>query len=95
MRVTNKYSSHIGLGELRVLPGETVELPKGYDENHPVVKYYLSRGWFVPADSTGERTDSSKSTGSVNVSADIAGGKSVAEKSKKDKEKAAGEISKE
>lgn len=47
MKVRNNYTTHLGLGGLRILPDETAELPKGYGENHPVVKYYISRGWLT------------------------------------------------
>lgn len=49
MKVRNNYTTHLGLGGLRILPDETAELPKGYGENHPVVKYYMSRGWLIVA----------------------------------------------
>lgn len=49
MKVRNNYSTHLGLGERRVLPDEVIDLSTlpGYDENHPVVKWYIARGWLV------------------------------------------------
>lgn len=59
MKVRNNYTTHLGLGKLRILPDETAELPKGYGENHPVVKYYISRGWLTVA---GKNTENGNET---------------------------------
>ncbi|GHU52697.1 hypothetical protein AGMMS49975_09040 [Clostridia bacterium] len=64
MRVKNKYTSHIGFGTIRILPGETAELPRGYGADHPTVKFYISRGWL---EIVGGKTEGEASSVTVNV----------------------------
>ncbi|MFG6334792.1 MAG: hypothetical protein K1W20_04875 [Lachnospiraceae bacterium] len=45
MTVRNNSLKIIGVGETSILPGETAELPAGYDKN-PVVLRYVARGVF-------------------------------------------------
>ena len=48
MFVKNIGAKVIGFGSLVLLPGEAgVELPRGYDENHPVVQFYIEKGFLV------------------------------------------------
>ena len=55
MKVKNNYTSHLGFGATRIVPGETAPLPEGYDNNHPVVAYYISRKWLkVVGDEKGD-----------------------------------------
>jgi hypothetical protein len=50
MKIRNKHTSAIGFGSVTVLPDTTGELPREFDANHPVLKYYISRGWVEIAD---------------------------------------------
>ena len=45
MRVKNNYTSHIGFGKMAMMPGAIEELPEGFDKNHPVVSFFLKKGW--------------------------------------------------
>ena len=47
MLYTNNHTKIIGFGTTAILPGETGKLPKGYDEKHPVVAFYISKGYLV------------------------------------------------
>jgi hypothetical protein len=69
MKVKNNYSSHLGFGDMRILPGETKELPKSYGGNHPLTKFYISKGWLTFIEGTDSADNSSVSA--VNVSIDI------------------------
>ncbi len=73
MKVKNKYTSHLGLGTIRVLPGETVELPKMYNENHPIIKWYISRGWLEIVDK-GISSDTNTNGSTVTITATINNG---------------------
>ncbi len=42
MKITNIGEKVIGFGSEFVLPGETKPLSAGFDENHPVVKFYIA-----------------------------------------------------
>ena len=55
MRVKNKYSSHLGFlkpdgKNLALMPGESSELPEGFDEKHPIVAFYIKKGWLEEVD---------------------------------------------
>ena len=52
MFVKNTGQKCIGLGDVTILPDETKELPKGYGENHPTVKFYLAKGWLTKAEAS-------------------------------------------
>ena len=47
MFAKNTCQKAIGFGSLILLPDETKELPAGFDENHPSVKFFLARGWLT------------------------------------------------
>ena len=47
MLVNNKHGKIIGAGSFTLLPGETGELPKGYDKDHPVIAFYFDKGYLV------------------------------------------------
>lgn len=49
MKIKNNSNKIIGIGEQSVLPGETAECPKNY-ENNPVVKKYIASGVFTRVD---------------------------------------------
>jgi hypothetical protein len=53
MKIRNKYTSTIGFGNLTVLPDTVSELPNGFSANHPVIQFYLTKGWIEVA---GEET---------------------------------------
>ena len=76
VKVKNNYSSHIGFGAMRILPGETEPLPTGYGLNHPVVQFYIRKKWLevvrekkkadepvLPAKVADENTDTGKTDG--------------------------------
>jgi hypothetical protein len=71
MKIRNLTTKAIGFGDITVLPDKTGETPKGFGKGHPVVDYYLSRGWIeeVGAASDGAGT----SGGAVNVGVGING----------------------
>jgi len=48
MYVQNKTSKPIGLGATIIVPDQVGELPEGFSENHPTVKYYIAKGWLAP-----------------------------------------------
>lgn len=48
MFVKNTGDKTIGFGTLILLPGDSNELPAGYDQKHPTVKFYIQRGWLTP-----------------------------------------------
>ncbi len=45
MKVKNLTVKPMGFGATIILPDEVGVLPQGYGEDHPTVKYYLSRNW--------------------------------------------------
>ena len=45
MFVSNTSVKPIGFGSLVLLPGAASELPEGFGEKHPVVKFYLKWGF--------------------------------------------------
>ena len=49
MELKNNSNKIIGIGEQSILPGDTAECPKGY-ENNPVVKKYIASGVFARVD---------------------------------------------
>jgi len=67
MKIKNNYTSHIGFGTVRILPGETLDmgaLPDGYDDKHPVIKFYISKGWLgVVGKPAASETDESEADG--------------------------------
>jgi hypothetical protein len=74
MKIKNNYTSRLGFGAARILPGETVDtssLPKGYNENHPLIKFYISNGWLKAVGDPDEKT---KNTSAVDVNVSVNGG---------------------
>ena len=53
LTVKNISAKIIGLGIERILPGQTVALPKEYGESHPTIKFYLDRGWLAKSSGGG------------------------------------------
>ena len=48
MKIKNNYTSHLGFGATRILPGEIIDIkdmPKGYGMNHPLIQWYISKKW--------------------------------------------------
>lgn len=45
MKVKNLTVKPMGFGSTIILPDDVGALPQGYDQDHPTVKYYLSRNW--------------------------------------------------
>lgn len=45
MKVKNLTVKPMGFGATIILPDDVGTLPQGYDQDHPTVKYYLSRNW--------------------------------------------------
>lgn len=45
MKVKNLTVKPMGFGSIIILPDDVGTLPQGYDQDHPTVKYYLSRNW--------------------------------------------------
>lgn len=45
MKVKNLTVKPMGFGSTIILPDDVGTLPQGYDQDHPTVKYYLSRNW--------------------------------------------------
>ena len=50
MNYKNTTTKPIGFGMTVMLPDEVAPLPPGYSKDHPVVKFYISKGWLVPCD---------------------------------------------
>ena len=49
MKIKNNSNKIIGIREQSILPGETAECPKGY-ENNPVIQKYIASGVFARVD---------------------------------------------
>ena len=47
MFVKNTGAKIIGFGTEYLVPGDSGELPKGYGETHPTIKYYIAKGWLT------------------------------------------------
>ena len=47
MKVYNASTKTIGLGEVILKPKESAHLPKGYGKEHPVVKFFMNKGWLI------------------------------------------------
>jgi len=46
MYVKNTSPKTIGFGgSMYLIPGDCGELPKGFDENHPTIKFYFKKKW--------------------------------------------------
>ena len=60
MFVKNTCKKAIGFGDLVLLPDESGQLPKGYDENHELVKFYIAKGWLEKA--KGKKTEPTPTT---------------------------------
>ena len=45
MKIKNKHLGTIGFGDVCVLPDEIKELPKAYAKDHPIVTFYVQKGW--------------------------------------------------
>jgi len=48
MNYKNATTKPIGFGKDAILPDESAPLPPGYGPSHPVVKFYIAKGWLVP-----------------------------------------------
>ena len=53
LTVTNTGPKTIGFGAERILPGETRELPAGFGEGHPTVRFFMDRGWLAKTSAGG------------------------------------------
>ena len=49
MFVKNSSKKVMGFGKTVILPGESGELPEGFDESHPTVNFYFAKGWLEKA----------------------------------------------
>lgn len=75
MKIRNLTPKPIGFGSVVILPDQTGETPKGYDRDHPTVKYYLSRKWIAEVGAGRSGAAGSTPTGlNVNVNAGGPGG---------------------
>lgn len=50
MKIKNNYKSHIGFGDIAVMPGEIKKLPRAYSRNekgelHSIIAFYVSKKW--------------------------------------------------
>ena len=54
MLVNNRHGKIIGAGSFTLLPGETGELPEGYDKDHPVIAFYFDKGYLVEVEFTND-----------------------------------------
>lgn len=45
MFVKNTSPKIIGFGEMVLLPGAVDNLPSGFGEDHPTIKFYFAKGW--------------------------------------------------
>jgi len=54
MRVKNNYSSHLGFGDFALMPEKEGDLPDGFDKKHPIVNFYLKKGWLEEVHGTKE-----------------------------------------
>jgi hypothetical protein len=45
----------IGFGSLILAPGESNELPEGFDQRHPTIRFYIEKGWLTPPFSGSEQ----------------------------------------
>jgi len=79
MLAHNKGDKIIGFGKFALLPGETGELPEGYNDKHPVVAFYISKGYLaMTTEKAAEKLETEK--------ADAEAQKLAAEKEKADAE---------
>ena len=53
VKVKNTSPKVIGMGDLRVVQGDTVELPIGFGVDHPTIKWLLNRGWLTKVSASG------------------------------------------
>ncbi|MCL1866229.1 MAG: DUF5102 domain-containing protein [Oscillospiraceae bacterium] len=47
LRVKNTHNTNIGFGTLSLFPEKTETLPEGYNKDHPVVAFYIKKGWIT------------------------------------------------
>jgi hypothetical protein len=57
MKVKNISGKVVGFGNTHILPGEVGELPQGYSESHPVVKFYLEKKFLASVNYIPEETE--------------------------------------
>ena len=50
MFVKNTSPKTIGFGDIFVTPGSLGQLPEGFNQNHPTIKYFLNQGFLLLAD---------------------------------------------
>jgi hypothetical protein len=48
MFVKNTGPKVIGFGDVILIPGDSGELPDGFDQQHPTVQFYIGKGWITP-----------------------------------------------
>lgn len=80
MKIKNNYTSHLGFGSARILPGETIDvnqLPKGYNENHPLIKFYINQGWLEVFASKLKTAEGSSKPVLANIKIDTNAGKTT------------------
>lgn len=80
MKIKNNYTSHLGFGSARILPGETIDmnqLPKGYDENHPLIKFYINQGWLETIGGKNKAAASFSKAVSTNIKIDTNAGEAA------------------
>ena len=63
MFVKNTGAKIIGFGTEYLVPGDSGELPKGYGETHPTIKYYIAKGWLTVVKKTEAKAEKPAKTG--------------------------------
>jgi hypothetical protein len=53
MKIKNNHKSPIGFGTTTILPGDIGEV-KTFEKNHPILAYYVKRGWVELIDDCGK-----------------------------------------
>ena len=74
MKIKNNYKSHIGFGDIAVMPGEIKKLPRAYGRNekrelHSIIAFYVSKKWIeVIEDDVIDDKAKSDNTDNINAS---------------------------
>jgi hypothetical protein len=66
MKIKNTRTSAIGFGSVTILPDTIGELPREFNATHPVLKYYISRGWVEVVDGATAQLEKTQSV-AVNI----------------------------